>query len=355
MLRPVILSAAEQVAAHLRGELLNGIWNGLMPGGDKLAAELGVGRDTVEAALKRLEKEGFLVNQGRRRGRLIALPADGNTAKRLRLGILLDERVNRRLDYVVAFEHELAQAGHAVLNPPRTMSELGQEVKRIAAMVKKIEADAWLVLGGSREVLEWFAAREASVFAIFGRRRSLRIAAVGPDKMTAIKEVVEALVGLGHRRIVLLTRKRRLWPSPGQFEMAFLDSLTAHGITPGPYHLPEWEETIDGLHARLESLFRLTPPTALIIDEAPFFVAAQHFLAQRGLAVPEHVSLVCNDADPAFDWCKPPVSHIRWNGGPVVRRILQWASNLSRGKSDLRQTLTPAEFVRGGTIGPAKK
>jgi len=354
MLRPVILSASEQVAVHLRGELLNGTWSGLMPGGDKLAAELGIGRDTVEAALKQLEKEGLLVNQGRRRGRLIAVPNDRRGVKRLRLCVLLDEDANRRLDYVVAFEHELAQAGHAVFSAPRTMSDLNMEVERIATMVKKIEADAWLVLSGSREVLAWFAARETPVFAIFGRRQSLPIAAVGPDKLSPLKEAVGVLVELGHRRIVLLTRRRRRLPQPGNLERAFLDELAAHGISPGPYHLPDWEENVDDLHARLESLFQLTLPTALIIDEAPFFVAAQHFLARRGLAVPEHVSMVCNDADPAFDWCKPPVSHIRWDSGPVVRRILQWASNLSRGKSDLRQTLTPAEFVRGGTIGPAK-
>ena len=38
----------------------------------------------------------------------------------------------------------------------------------------------------------------------------------------------------------------------------------------------------------------------------------------------------------------------------MVRRIVRWAANVSRGKHDLRQTLTPAEFVPGGTIGPVK-
>jgi DNA-binding LacI/PurR family transcriptional regulator len=73
------------------------------------------------------------------------------------------------------------------------------------------------------------------------------------------------------------------------------------------------------------------------------------------MAVPEHVSLICNDADPSFGWCKPPISHIRWDSRPVVRRVLQWADHISRGKSDLRQTLTPAEFVVGGTIGRVKE
>ena len=44
-------TAAEQVAEHLRMELSRGRWSGSMPGGDPLARELRVGRNTVETAL----------------------------------------------------------------------------------------------------------------------------------------------------------------------------------------------------------------------------------------------------------------------------------------------------------------
>jgi DNA-binding LacI/PurR family transcriptional regulator len=110
---------------------------------------------------------------------------------------------------------------------------------------------------------------------------------------------------------------------------------------------------VEGFYERLEALFQVTPPTALIIDEVAFFVAVQQFFAGRTIRVPQDVSLVCTDASPDFDWCRPTVAHIRWDTRPVVRRILRWTANVSRGKEDLRQTLTPTEFVVGGTIGPA--
>ena len=62
----------------------------------------------------------------------------------------------------------------------------------------------------------------------------------------------------------------------------------------------------------------------------------------------EDVSLVCTDADPAFDWCRKSVAHIRWDSGPVLWRVLRWVNRMSHGKEDLRQTHTPAEFVPGG-------
>lgn len=69
--------------------------------------------------------------------------------------------------------------------------------------------------------------------------------------------------------------------------------------------------------------------------------------------MPEDVSLVCTDDDPYFAWCLPSVAHIRWDSAPLVRRIVRWVDNLSRGRDDVRQVMVPAEFVAGGTIGPA--
>jgi len=346
------LSIAEQVAGHLRGELKQGRWSGLMPGKHQLSEELGVNNKTVEAALRQLETEGLLVAQGAGRRRKIVMPGKVVKPTALRVAILVGEAAERRLDYMVELQHELAEAGHRAFYTSKAMLDLGMDVKRIARMVAKTEADAWVVVSGSHEVLQWFAGRRKPVFALFGRRRELPIAGAGPDKPPILAAAVRELIGLGHRRIVLLARPRRRLPEPGASEQAFLDELLAHGIEPGPYHLPDWEESIEGFDACLDSLFQLTPPTALIIEEVPLFTAAYHFLARRGLRVPEDVSVVCTDASPDFDWCRVSVAHIRWDSRPVVRRILRWAENVSHGKADLRQTFTPAEFVRGGTIGP---
>ena len=119
--------------------------------------------------------------------------------------------------------------------------------------------------------------------------------------------------------------------------------------------LPAWEETSAGFECVLDSLFRLTPPTALILDEPFLFHATHHHLAGRGLRVPRDVSLVCTDPDPGFGWCRPSVAHIRWDYRPVLRRIVRWTNNIASGKEDRRQTSTKAEFVEGGTVGPAPK
>jgi len=351
-MRPLRLrSVSEQVAEYLRGEILGGGLVGEMPGVKVLAVELRTNHKTVEAAMEMLEREGLLVGQGAGRRRRIELVGGAVGEKGLRLGILVGEEADLRLDYIVKLRHELAEAGHQVFLPSRTMIELGMDVGRIGRLVEQEAADAWVVVAGPREVLEWFAEREAPVFALFGRRRQLAIAGAGPDKSQAMVEVARELVGLGHRRIVLLARPRRRLPVPGAVEQAFLDELSAQGLAVGEYHLPAWEESVEGFHDCLGSLFRVTPPTALVVDEVPLFVGALDFCASQGIRVPDQVSLVCTDTSPELEWCRPSVAHIRWDIGPTLRRIVRWAGRVSSGKRDVRQTETAAEFVMGETVG----
>jgi DNA-binding LacI/PurR family transcriptional regulator len=189
-------------------------------------------------------------------------------------------------------------------------------------------------------------------FALFGRRRGLPIAAVGPDKVSAYRIVTQRLIELGHQRIVMLNRPARRLPSPGLPELAFIDTLQRAGIATSSYNLPTWDGSVAGIHRILDEMFRLTPPTAVIIDEAQIFLAVQHDLARRGILAPEHVSLVATDQDPYFDYIRPTVAHIRCDTTPWARRITKWADHVAVGKEDRCQTLTKTIFVEGGTIGP---
>jgi DNA-binding LacI/PurR family transcriptional regulator len=271
----------------------------------------------------------------------------------MRVAILLAESHNRKRDYMARLQHLLMEKGHAAFFVPSSLYQLGMDVKRVARMAGRTEADAWVVCAGSRGILEWFAERERPALALFGRVRKLRMACAGIEKVPAYAEATRELIRLGHRRIVLISRAQRRLPVPGTLEQAFLDELAAHGLPVSTYNLPDWEETITGFQKRLESLFQVSPPTAMIVDEVPLFIATQQFLARKRMRVPEDVSLVCPDHDSAFDWCVPSVSHIRWDSEPLVRRIARWVANVSHGKPDTHQYFTPAEFVRGGTVGPA--
>jgi len=350
-----IVSPAEQVAARLRADLFSGVWKARMPGVLRLEADLGVNRKAVEAGLGILEREGLLERQGvGKRRKIVAAAVAAREAPSIRIGILASEPMAFSEGYMVELLHRLQEAGHQAFFSSKSFDILNYDVRRVARLVKETPADAWVVVSATREILEWFIAYGVPTFALFGRRRDLKIAGTGPDKVEACREVARQLVALGHRRIVLLALRSRRLPYPGAPERAFLEELEAQGIPTGRYNLPDWEESADAVDELLDSLFRVTPPTAMLIDEAYLFHAVKHHIADLGVRVPGDVSLICTDPDRTFAWCRPTIAHIAWDSRPVVRRIVRWASNVSRGKMDLRQSGTPAEFVPGGTMGPVK-
>ncbi len=324
-----------------------------MPGQKQLAKLLGVSGKTVELALALLEKQGILVGQGTGRRRRIDLPEGNLEGSMLRVAILHYEPVSKGPGYIILLRQLLEEAGHSAFFTGKCLLELGMNTQRVARLVGRTEADAWIVAAGSREVLEWFAGQGIPTMALFGRRRSVPIAGAGPDHIPAHRAAVQRLIALGHRRIVMLYRQSLRIGGPGLIQRVILEEMAAQDIPTGRFNLPDWEDTPEGFHRLLDELFRVTPPSALLIDEAFLFAAAQQHLARRGILAPEHVSLVCSDPDPTFAWCRPTIAHTRWDFHPVLRRVVRWANNVSRGKDDRRQSFSKAEFVDGGTLGRA--
>lgn len=348
------LSTVEQFAAHLRAEIEAGRLSGTMPGVARLVKEQGVGTRTVVEAMAELEREGLIENRGARRRSRILGPGNGH-ARSLRVRILLYDREGRSEDYQVELRHQLEEAGHDAVFAEKNLQDLGMHAGRVARFVRQTPADAWVVVSASREVLEWFVHQPVPVFALFGRSEQMNIAATRPGKSTAMADLVGRLVELGHRRIAMMSRAERRKPTPGFIEQVFLDELKARGLPTSSFNLPDWSDDRDGFHKGLDALFRVTPPTALLLDRPTLFMAAQQHLALRGITAPRHVSLISMDPDPIFAWCDPPVSHVAYDSRPWVRRVLRWVANVSHGRNDRRNTETPAHFIEGGTIGPAPR
>jgi DNA-binding LacI/PurR family transcriptional regulator len=323
-----------------------------MPGGDKLAKELAIGRNTVEIALQQLEKEGLLVGQGARRRRLIVLPEGGLQPVQQRVAILVYENFNRNLDYMLDIQHSLVDAGHIAFFETKTMMQLGMDVDRVRRLVETRNADAWVVVSAPRDVLQWFSKQPVPAFALFGRRRRVNIAGTGPDHVTAIRTALKRLIALNHIRIVLLQRRAT---EPATGTRAALEEMRKHGLPTGPYNAPVWEDSPEGLRKILDELFRVTAPTALIIDEAFIFHAVKEYLAYKGIFAPKQISLICIGWDLTFKWSEPSVAHIHWDSRPWVRHIVRWANDVSRGEDDRKQGLTKTRFVDGGTVGPARE
>lgn len=347
-------SSSTQLADFLREELRSGAWGKAMPGESWLVSNLRVGRNIVRAALKQLEKEGLLLSQGAGRPRLIER-SKGALAANCRITLLLYSPSALHKEDTQRVLRRLSETGYQVQVARKTLTELGMNPARVAKMAEGVETDGWVVFAGSREVLEWFARQPTPAFALYGRFPEAPMASTGPGFFPAYQGAIQRLVELGHRRIVFLLPDAMRKPSPSKLLLTIIEELEALDIPVGDYTHPDWKQTPEGLQQCLDGLFRLTPPTALFIDQSREFHAVQRYLAGRGILAPSDISLICTEDDPDFEWMRPKVSHFEWSLRSCINRIVRWAGHVARGDEDRRRGLMAAKFIEAETIGPVPK
>lgn len=349
------VTLTEQTIEHLREGLNRGRWQNKLPGLVRLEQELNVSIKTIRTALRQLEAEGLIIAQGRGRSRTINPRKMSRTV--MRVGILLHDLPHDKPSATawlyLQIQRALEAAGHEVFFSKKSQVELRHDVPSIARMVNESSADAWIVVAGSHELLEWFIGQPMPCLALYGRTEGLAIARAGPDKVPALTKATRQLIALGHRRIVIIVSYCRRHPVPGRVEQAVLSELVAHGIATSAYNLPDWKETPEGLNTLLESLFRVTPPTALIVDETSRLIAVMQFLSLHGIKVPAQVSLVSTDDASSLDWCFHSIAHIHWNHSLIIRRIVSWVATARSERADRKIIYCPTEFIPGGSVGPA--
>lgn len=347
------LSVAEQLANHLREEIYSGGLDASLPGVGRLVKNLGVGTKTVVAALEILKKEGIIATAGMRMKHKI-VTKESIQKSGLQIRLLVYEESDMHEERTVQLYHRLEERGHRIMATPKTMTEMKFDLGRLVEMIHKNPGDAWIVRAGSRPLLEWFAAQDIPVFAWFGRQDQLPIAGLSTRVSPALFEALQQLVTLGHRRIVMLVREERRKPTLATMEKNFLEEMQRLGIEVGAYNLPDWDNDPKSFHACLESLFRNTPPTAMILGESTLFFAALQFLASKKLSAPGDVSLAVLGEHPAFQWLKPEVSRITTDTSPLVPRVVNWVENVANGREDRHETQILSKFLLGGTIGKVR-
>ena len=357
-------SLLEQVVEWLREGARTGRWSAGLPGLGTLAREHGVAEGTMRRAVRLLEKEGVFSYAGAGRRRQVVMgQANGKTkpARQLRVAVLLrDELANEAAGFrwiMAMVQSKIEAKGHQMVLLKKTQADFQFDDSRVMRMLKRETADLWIVIGGSRVMLEWFTAQGRRTFAFGGGCVGMaEVAATGSHTQLTHLATIRKLCSLGHRRMVFLLPYfvRHVEGKQSSTARLIMEELAAHGISGGAYHLPDFEETPEGLRERLDALFRITPPTAIFATYPGWMFGVLSYLAARGLKVPEDVSVVCGNDASGFAWTQPRVAHYQHDDGRMARRIVKWVDHWAQGRMDCKQEFAPARLIEEGSIGPAK-
>ena len=168
-------------------------------------------------------------------------------------------------------------------------------------------------------------------------------------------EAAQHLISLGHRRIGVITGPNG-YRSAAERWSGFRDVLRKAGLEPPSDYVVEGGYNFESGVACAEYLLSLEPrPTAIFASNDEMAAGVYHVANQRGIRIPDELSVIGFDDTPLAARMWPPLTTVRWPIRDMGRTAAQLLLAQARDGAVQRpaKPIEPRLVVRGST-GPAR-
>ncbi|QOJ14798.1 MAG: GntR family transcriptional regulator [Planctomycetia bacterium] len=200
-------------------------------------------------------------------------------------------------------------------------------------------------------------ARRAPVVVLGGTMPGDHVACVDCDNAGGAALAIRHLVGLGHRRVLVLSGPTNMTNSRDRVNGAQAE-LQAAGLKLTDRDLLVSRDSVvldEGARARLAArLSAKDRPTAIFAGGFYLAMAAMQVARQAGLRLPQDVSVVGFDDPTSAALLDPPLTTVRQPLPKMAARAFQLLANALQDRdAPVHGEVLPAEFiVRGSTAAP---
>ena len=220
--------------------------------------------------------------------------------------------------------------------------------------------DGVVMTGGvvSPEIIEIIHGNSLPITIVGGHFPGLPIPSVSGDCYRGTYLATQHLFGLGHKRIALVNGPTETYTSRER-RAGYLEALFDAGLTIDPA-LIRWRDGIDGFgpaagRASTNELLDLEdPPTAIVYASDNLAVGGQGVCQQRGLHVPNDISIIGFDDNPVAQAISPRLTTIRVNrvdwGARAIGRLID---SLEGRPLQSERLLLPVELIERDSTGAA--
>jgi LacI family transcriptional regulator len=180
------------------------------------------------------------------------------------------------------------------------------------------------------------------------------IPTVSASHASGAQVAVEHLLELGHRRIAAITGHPVLAATSGRLA-GYRAALAAHGLLVPDELLRQGVHTLDSGHTAAAELLDLAePPTAIFAFNDWMAIGAVHAALERGLRVPEDISVVGFDDADAAKVVRPHLTTVRQPIEEMARLAVTMLRGLLEGQelATWRVELAATLVVRDSTAPP---
>ncbi|MBC2666331.1 LacI family DNA-binding transcriptional regulator [Novosphingobium flavum] len=169
----------------------------------------------------------------------------------------------------------------------------------------------------------------------------------------AVRKAMEYLVALGHRRIAFVAGPEG-FRSARERELGYRDAVKAAGLPQGPELEAAGNYTFETGKLAGDKLLDATErPTAIYSCNDEMAAGVLHAARERGLSVPDDLSIVGFDDSPIAAHIWPPLTTVRW---PVAAMARTAALKLiDPGHASGQPALFPSIFIERGSAAPPRR
>lgn len=175
----------------------------------------------------------------------------------------------------------------------------------------------------------------------------------GVDQRAGGAMATRHLLDLGHRHIAHITGPPG-WPQADDRSNGYHDALAQAGVDPGPVVPGDWSPRVghDGV-ARILDEDPLV--TAIFVANDQMAMGTLRALAERGLRVPEDVSVVGFDDIPEAAYFQPPLTTIRQDFASLGHAAVRLVVDALAGEDLTSAYVPPRLMARASTGRPPRR
>jgi len=195
-------------------------------------------------------------------------------------------------ELIQGFEDIAVEHGYEIL-----VSSTNYDPKRMSHCIRrmlerKVDGVAVMTFGIEEPLLDQLAKRNIPMVFIDVAPEGPGISLLKVDYRHGIRQGVQHLVAIGHRKIAFITGPRKLHSAQSRL-VAFSSSLQECGIAPTPKWIVEGDHTVEGGIAALKQLLNAKPmPTAVMCSNDMTAIGVLHGLYRAGMRVPNDLSVI---------------------------------------------------------------
>jgi LacI family transcriptional regulator len=168
------------------------------------------------------------------------------------------------------------------------------------------------------------------------------------------------LIGLGHKRIALITNAAPVYTASADRLAGYRQALEAAGLPFAPELVRYGNFTPQSGVAAMEELLQVEPrPSAVFVASDTVALGALQCLRRRGLRIPEDLAVVGFDDIPLVEFIDPPLTTVRlpafglgWGAGELLTRMIA-GEEINNPRIILETELIVRESCGAGLVRPA--